>query len=301
MELAQIAFHQTMVMLIIIFIGVISNKTGVITSETNQRLSDILVKIVNPMVIFVSFQMKFDVKVLKGLAAVFILAFFAHFIGIAVAHFVAKDQVESFSMTYSNCGFMGIPLIRALLGSQGVVYLAAYIAVFNLLAWTHGISLMSGQKSSNLSSVLKQPAIIALILGFAAFLLRIDLPSILLEPIEVVSDMNTPMAMLIAGVTIAQSDLADALKNARNYFLVVCKLFMIPAIFALACFWIPVDNMVYITAVMATACPSAAMGTIFAVRYHRGAEKASQLFTMTTTLSMGTLPVMMTFVGFLRG
>ena len=62
MQLAQIAFHQTMIMLVIILIGVICYKKGVINEETSKRLSDILVKVVNPMVIFVSFQIEFDMK-----------------------------------------------------------------------------------------------------------------------------------------------------------------------------------------------------------------------------------------------
>lgn len=300
MKLAQIAFHQTMIMLVIILIGVICYKKGVINEETSKRLSDILVKVVNPMVIFVSFQIEFDMKVLRGLAAVFLLAFLAHLIGMIFAHFFARDQVEAWTMIYSNCGFMGIPLINALLGAQGVIYLAAYIAVFNLVAWTHGISLMSGEKQQDIKSLLKLPAILALIFGFLAFIFRIQLPSILVEPLDAVGSMNTPLAMLIAGVTIAQSDLWKALRTIRNYFIVACKLLIVPAVFAVICSFLPIDDLPYITAVMATACPTAALGTILAVRYHRGEEKASHLFTISTVLSMLTLPVMMMFVGVLQ-
>ena len=102
MKLAQIAFHQTMIMLVIILIGVICYKKGVINEETSKRLSDILVKVVNPMVIFVSFQIEFDMKVLRGLAAVFLLAFLAHLIGMIFAHFFARDQVEAWTMIYSK-------------------------------------------------------------------------------------------------------------------------------------------------------------------------------------------------------
>lgn len=300
MELARIAFYQTMIMLIIILIGGICYKKEVITSQTSQKLSDILVKVVNPMVIFVSFQMEFNVKVLKGLATVFVLACVAHGMGIVFARFFARDQVEAWTMTYSNCGFMGIPLIQALLGAEGVVYLAAYIAVFNLVAWTHGISLMSGEKQQDVKSLLKLPTIIALILGFLAFMLHIRLPEILVEPLDRIGSMNTPLAMLIAGVTIAQSDFMSALKNVRSYFVVACKLLIVPGIFAAVFSFFPIAYMPYVTAVMATACPTAALGTILAVRYHRGEEKASQLFTISTALSMVTLPVMMMFVGILR-
>lgn len=301
MELASIAFHQTMVMLIIILIGGISYRSGVISNETSKKLSDILVKIVNPLVIFTSFQMEFDMEVLKGLAAVFVLAFGAHFIGILCAGLVAKDQVEAWTVTYSNCGFMGIPLIHALLGAKGVVYLSAYIAVFNLVAWTHGVSLMSGQKTSDVKSVLKMPTIIALILGFACFLIHLQLPGLIVEPLEKVAGMNTPLAMLIAGVTIAQSDMKAALVEVRNYFIVACKLLVVPAICAVLYSFVPVDRIVYITAVAATACPTAALGTILAVKYNRGEEKASQLFTISTTLSMITIPVVMILVGKLIG
>ena len=61
-----------------------------------------------------------------------------------------KDTaIERFSSVYSNCGFMGIPLVNAMFGSEGVFYLTAFITVFNILAWTHGIIIISGEKISD--------------------------------------------------------------------------------------------------------------------------------------------------------
>ena len=55
----------------------------------------------------------------------------------------ARQQIEKkMTAIYSNCGFIGIPLIQWNSGAEGVFYMTAYVTVFNVLFWTHGVWLM---------------------------------------------------------------------------------------------------------------------------------------------------------------
>ena len=58
----------------------------------------------------------------------------------------SNTEIERFSSIYSNCGFMGIPLVNAMFGMEGVFCLTAFITVFNLTVWTHGVILITGEK-----------------------------------------------------------------------------------------------------------------------------------------------------------
>ena len=89
---------------------------------------------------------------MRGLIWAFVLSCITYLITIVIVHFLIPSRIRSFEIerfacVYSNCGFMGIPLIMALFGSTGVLYLSAYIAVFSLFVWTHGYILMTGKRT----------------------------------------------------------------------------------------------------------------------------------------------------------
>ena len=43
--------------------------------------------------------------------------------------------------TFSNLGFMGIPVAKSLYGSEGVVYVSFYILLYNVIVYTYGMAL----------------------------------------------------------------------------------------------------------------------------------------------------------------
>lgn len=96
-------------------------------------------------------------------------------------------------MSYSNSGFIGIPLISGVLGDKGVFYMTAYITVFNLLLWTHGIILMGD--NDGLKGAWKNflsPAILSIVIGIILFLFQLRLPQFIENPLEMIASMNTP-------------------------------------------------------------------------------------------------------------
>lgn len=132
---------------------------------------------------------------------------------------------------YSNCGFIGIPLVQSILGNEGVLYLTAYMTVFNFFSWTHGIMIMTGTFSlKELKKGLLSPMIFASILGVMFFFGRIHIPYLLLDSMNYVAGMNTPLAMLIAGISVAQTDLLSMLRNRKLYLISASKLLLMPAL-----------------------------------------------------------------------
>lgn len=309
MELAIIALKQVITMFLIIFIGMLCFKIKIIDKKNNTALSAIVLNIVNPAVIFISYQKDFDTNLFKGLGYALILSAVSFVFAIVISTVLIRKNpktqwnIERIAVIYSNCGFVGIPLINALIGSIGVFYLAAYLTCFNLLLWTHAVMLM--KKLSGIEEVIKNfisPCVIAIFAGIIFFVLGIKLPESLYNAVDSIAGMNTPLAMIVAGVTIAQTNILNALKKSRVYVMCILKLILIPVVICfvvLPFYRMGIDKNIIMMVVIATACPTGASGTLFAIRYGGDSLYASELFGLTTFLSALTIPLVMMLAGYL--
>lgn len=291
-------------MFLIMVLGFLCFKLKIINHETNKKLSDFLLLIVNPLLIFNSYQRDFNKELFQGLLVSFVLALVSHIVAIGIAQLLVRGKankdlpLERFSCIYSNCGFMGIPLINSLYGSEGVFYLTAYMTVFNLLIWTHGVIMMTGQRSIKaMFKTLISPTFIAIVIGFALFLLDIRVPEVLYRSMDYVASMNTPLAMIIAGVTLAQSEIKKVLFKRRIYLVILMKQILIPAVLVLLYYRLPLNPEIITTAVLAAGCPVAATGMLFALRYHKNHLYASELYSISTMAALVTIPAVMLFAG----
>lgn len=297
MEIVSIAAGQIFTMFVIIVVAIFCYRKKLITDAGNEVLSNLLLYLINPCIIFSSYQKEFDMERLKGLAFSFLLAIASHLLGMLIARlFIRKKTVdiinERMAVIYTNCGFLAIPLVNRIYGYDGVFYLTAYITVFNILIWTHGVMYMSGTASrSEALKALKSPAILAIIFGIACYLFGITLPKLFMAPIEYLGNMNTPVAMLIAGVCIAQSDILHIFKKPRMYLVCFLKLIVLPFVFILIFKPIFGDGVLMGVLTIATASPVATMCMIFAIRYHHNSHYASELFAVTTLCSLITIPL----------
>jgi predicted permease len=303
MSLASIALDQILIMFLIIIIGMICYKAKLIDKELNKKLSNILLMVVSPLLIFNSYQREFSSDLLQGLGISFGLALASHLISILAAQVFVRGKdsnavIDRFSAIYSNCGFIGIPLINGLVGKEGVFYITAYLTVFNVFVWTHGVIMMVGkQTKKEIIKTLISPTIIAIVLGMLAFLMRLRMPYIIYESIEYVASMNTPLAMLIAGVSIAQTNIVKVFLKPRIYLVVVLKLLLIPVLLLFLYTRLPINETVLTTALLGVACPTAATGTMFALRYNKDAVYASEIFAITTLASVVSIPAVMALLG----
>lgn len=299
-QYVSIIINQVALMLILIIVGMISYKTHVVTKDGSKHLSNLLVTVVSPVVIFVSYQRDFDSAMLVGLLEAFGLSLLGFGIAMLAAYLLLRksDQydvvIERFSTIYSNCGFMGIPLVDAMFGSEGVFYLTAVITSFNLLVWTHGMMSFTGGSGFTIKGFFKalcSPSIIAVPVGLICFLFQLRVPGVVYDALNYISGMNTPLAMIVAGATVAQTNLIKVFGKGRIYWVSFLKLILVPALIVLVFSLFNVPTIITLTVALALAAPSGAMGTMFAVRYDRNALYASEIFAATTILSALTLPL----------
>ncbi len=288
-------FGKIISIFIIMLVGVLCYKLEIVDNPAKEKLSKLITLVINPILIFMSFQMTYDEKLLINIGILFLLAFLSYFISIILAHFILKQKdgydsaVEKFAVTYTNCGFIGIPLSNALFGSVGTIYTTVFISVFHILCWTHGISLLD-QGGFCLKKLIN-PCLIAVILGMISFLLQIKLPENIAYAMNSLGNINTPMAMLVSGMIVAQLNLRKSLLKKRIYLVSFLRLIVSPAIFCVFLRVLPLDETMRIVAAMTAACPSGAMTITMAVLYERDDHYATELFGMTTILSLVTIPL----------
>lgn len=149
MKSAGVIAFQAVVMFILLAVGYFLYKKKLIGDEATQQMSNIAISIINPIVIFNAYQTDFDPSLFRGLMYALLLAFIAQTILVASSYIIVRAghksfEIERFALGYSNCAFMGIPLIEATYGAEGVFYLTAFITAFNVFMWTHGVILMGG-------------------------------------------------------------------------------------------------------------------------------------------------------------
>lgn len=293
---------QITVMFLLILSGVFLYKIHWISEETNKQLSKIVISFVNPALMFCAYTIEFRASLLIGLLEAFGIAVVTHLLFIAAARMCLrkKDEtigLERYCCIYSNCAFIGIPLVSAVYGSEGVFYVTAYITVFNLLMWSHGIFLMSKDGEFDfVKKVILSPTIIATILGMIVFFTRISVPQVILKPLDYIGSMNTPLAMIVSGVTIAQSGFLKALKKVRIYQIAFWKLLFVPLVVMAMFIFTSVNHTALMATILVAACPVATASTLLAIQYGQDEKYASQIFGMTTLLSVATLPLLV-FLG----
>lgn len=302
MELASITLYKTLVMVILALTGVFSYIAGIVDEAVNKKLSELVLTLFTPVLLFTSFQKDFSKDLLSGFAMAAILSLVSFAVIWCICKCVVYRQgkdyaaVEHVAMMYSNCGFIGIPMAQGIWGTDGVFYMTAYVAIANFLLWSHGVIVMSGKRDvKSLRNVFTSPTILSIVLGIVCFLAQIRIPAIMKEPMDMIANMNTPMAMMVAGINIAQADLKHTFRKRRLYWLSFIKLVVMPiALVGLFCL-IPIEREVKTVMVLATSCPVGVTGSLFALRYGKDAVYASELFAMSTMISIVTVPFMMLF------
>lgn len=305
-----IAF-QAVVMFILLGAGYFLYKLKFLDDDSTRRLSDIVITVICPIVIFNAYQTDFRPELAKGLLYAMILAFFCQTVLVITAKLVVRKtredfRVERFAAGYSNCAFMGIPLVNAAFGAEGVFYLTSFITAFNVFMWTHGVILMSGKKQSpkTLVKILASPAIIAIVLGLVFFFTGIRMPEIIGQPLDYLGSMNTPLAMIVSGATIAKAGILSGVKNPRVYFLQAFKLLITPLLLSLIVVpteLLGVSPLVVNTVLIAAASPTASATIMFAYKFGGNEKYASAHFALSTIMSILTIPLVMAVVKFLEG
>lgn len=289
-------FIQVLVIFILIGFGFVGNKTKLISHEGSKVISDIVMYFVTPCLIINSFNIEFDITRLNRLLICLLAYFLVMAVSIIIAHILfrgknePKKRVLRFAVVFSNIGYMGIPLQKAVLGDEGVFYGSVCVGIFNILVWTYGIVCSSGSlKSMSAKRFILNPGVIGVTVGLLVFLFSIPLPLPISKTLEFMADLNTPLAMMVIGFNLAGSNLISALKDKSVYLVAFIRLIAVPLLTLFILVLCGIDGVVLVSLVIAASAPVAAVTTVFAVKFENDVKTSVNLVTLTTVLSIFTM------------
>lgn len=308
MELGIIVAKQVIIMFILIGIGILAFKKGIVTIEATNTYSNFLLVFVVPALIINAYQRGMIKEQLVGLGYSFILAIAFHVMAIIVVNLIIKKRedsnyrVERMGAIYSNCGFMAFPVLLAVLGEEGALYGTAFIGIFNVFSWTNGVAILTGENNINIKKIIFNPGSLGFIIGLMLYLTQLPISSVVSQTISYIAAINTPLAMVITGVFLANINIKETLHDFYIYKSVLLRTVFLPLmmIFFIKVIgfenWFDAGKNVAIAHIVACSCPAAASTILLVARNGLNSEHGAKLVTMSTLVSIITIPALTMFI-----
>ena len=293
-------FEQMLVLLILLVLGVIAAKTGVVDAETNRRMSRFaLIFPQSAQILSSAMTVGAGMSIGQLLAvegeAVLVYAIFVvlGFLAPLALRVEKTDRgIYSFMTIFGNCGYMGLPVVRSIFGDQGVLYAALVLIPFNLLAYSYGIALLRKDRTGagfHWRTMVNPPVIAALA---AAVIVALDIrfPSPVVRATGLMGDMIVPMSMVIIGASLGGMKLKEVFADWHTYAFVPVRLILCPVVVWAVLRLFVHDGLVLGVMTVEAAMPVATFSTMLSIQYGGNVSVASRTVFVSTVLSVVTIP-----------
>lgn len=303
----SIVLTQMMIIFILILSGYIMTKLKIVDMTGSRQLSAIVSNITNPALVLASAFTQDGTITNRDIFTVSMTAlalFFVWFlVGKALGHLlrVPKEEKDYYVLMtmFGNTGFIGLPLVTALLGSKYAIYVAVYNLFFHLIIYTYGNYLISrhgdNKKKTSWKSCINTGTISS-ILTLVVFCFKIPVPTIASQSIDYMGKATTFLALFIVGISLAQASLKEIFKEVRLYPFVLIRQLILPIIVAVILKQILPDANMRATMIVLCAVPVGNLAFMLARAQGQDAEILSKGIILTTILSMITVPIICMFI-----
>lgn len=294
---------QVVTLFLLIGVGFVLAKLGLLRPDGVSQMSTLALYVVTPCVMIRSFETERTPELLHILLGFFAAYAVCTLLGILIAQpFFRREAPDRqaplrFGSAYGNNGFMGLPLVISVLGPEAAIFGTVSAVAFNLLLWTQGLKTMGGKVG--LRAVLVNPATVGTAVGLTLFLTgwwqpvpgQLYLPATVNNAISFLADLNTPIPMVVLGAQMAGSPLKAVFTDRKLYLAAFLRLLAAPLIPLALLLPFHLDPMSYCACVILCAVPTAGATGMLAQRFGRDTSAAARLVTLTTLLSVITLPL----------
>lgn len=295
----SVALIQILIIFGYMLVGFSAGKLNIINPEQRKFLSSLITSVTLPFTIIAATNVETRKEDLASLFLATLIMLVTYLIVsvasilIANARRLPQDEKAAITglITYPNSAFIGLPLCTALMGSWGTLYGAGAIAAYNIVFFTIQTSLFTNEKFRFRSLI--TPVNLSTVAMVAMLALRLHLPG----PVQTVSSnvggMTTPLALIIVGVMLAESDLMAVIREKRAYVISAIRNLIIPAIVVLVLSVLPFDQNMELAVIIFIACPVANLVTVYAIKTDMEPELCARTTLLSTLLFAVTLPVIM--------
>ena len=319
--------YNVALLFIMMLPGIIMKKCKLSVDGFGKGISNLVLYVAQPALIFTAYLRPYSEEILLNSVYVLVLSILVHVVFAVVAMNTYKKAPDAmrrmlrFATIFSNAAFMGIPLISAVLEDTypgATVYASIYNITFNLFLWSLGVYICTDKRDVNENGIeddeeyikhgasplkaLYHPVTIAAAIGLVFFILPINdyVPSIIEEAFVMLKNLVAPLSMVVIGLRLADMDFKGIFKDKFMYLVLALRHILLPlaalAIVKIAGCILPVSEVVEMAVVIMAAAPAATSATMFAEMYDCDANYVSKLVTVSTLLSIATMPLIIMLV-----
>ena len=308
--------------------GIILKKAKMADESIGKGLSNLVLYIAQPALIFVSYLRDFSLDILINAAYVLVLSFVVHVIFTLIARLIYKTAPDKmrrmleFATIFSNAAFMGIPLIAAVLEDTypgATLYASIYNITFNIFLWSVGVKICTegrdknengisdhvdaGKSGAGIIKALTHPVSIAAYLGLIVFCFSLHkyIPELITDSLVMLKNVVAPLSMIVLGFRFVDVDFKRVLKDKFMYIFLLARHIALPVIIIgllklLILVGLPISEVVVKAIVIMASAPAATSATMFAEKYDCDSAYVSGLVAVSTLASIATMPLVMLLV-----
>ncbi len=292
-------FGKLAVIFALVGVGFFARKRNIMDAGIQSGLSKLVLYIAMPALILSNADVEYSAEHMRNIVFIVLFAVAYYVVAIVLCNLFARmiklkdDRRRAMitMMVFANVGFLGYPIISIFLPENGVFYAVFFNIIFQLFLFTYGNSLMSRKPIANPLGLIKDPNIFSAILMLALFLLQIKLPAPVMETLDILGGLCTPLSMLVIGSTLAPLKIRELFTERDLYIASFVRLLLIPflGIGALLLAGAGGQNATVIAVLL--AMPSASTVAILGERYACEPELCSKGIVLQTLLSFLTIPL----------
>lgn len=300
----QVPLQVMLKLFFILVIGYILNKVDILDGLTNKKISQLIVNVTAPLLVLSSIASASSDNrstVILLLAAGFCSYVVVMIIGwlvLKILPFPKEDRpVYECMMVFSNCAFMGYPVVEAVFGTESIFYCAMFNFAFNIFIYSYAVLRLGAGKKNNVSwkeqaKKMLNPGMIFTLLALFIYLLQIPVTGVVKDTVDMVGGVTSPLSMLSLGASIAAYPLLESIKDIRCYGFAVIRLIILPILACLICNLLQVSELFKGIIIITYAMPVASLVLMQAIQYDANAKIVTRNILVTTVLSVITIPIM---------
>ena len=301
----SVILQQMGVICILVAIGILLQKRNVVDNLTSKKLSAIVVDVCNPGLIMASIlgggitASHKDLIYALCLGAIFYSVLIV--IGLIMPYIlnVTPDKRKFYNLmsVYTNTGFLGIPVAKAILPANAIIYVIVINIFYSLLFYTHGMMVLgidpdsNGHEKLDLRRVLN-PGTVMAVLSLFVFWFDLKLPPLLANTVEYIGNATIFLSMALLGVFIARSRFIDSLKDVRIWVFIVLRMILLPAIIVIVLHSISFDKTATLAMCLMAAVPIGNLPMIQAEKKGMDTTILSSAIAVTTVVSILTITLL---------
>ncbi|MDO5416874.1 MAG: AEC family transporter [Lachnospiraceae bacterium] len=302
MEGFQNMVNAQLILLIYLGVGMYCRKKDLIDPDTKKKLVDFILKITLPCMIFNSFNKPLTPDVLRKTALVFVvsacLALLAYLCGKVLynRYPAERKSILQYCTLVNNSGFLGMPMVSAVYGAEGLLFASIFIIPNRIMMWTAGLGLFTQSDfKTKCKNILLNPCIITVFLGLARRILNVPFPEFLDKAVGNIGAITSPLSMMVIGTMLVGVSW-KSLFEPSIFYLTAVRLIGLPVIGLVIMQALHFDPLLTGVSLILTGMPAGSTSALLAAKYGADEDYASRCIITTTLISLITVPVLTLFI-----